>query len=300
MSALAPLLLNGLSLGAIYALIALGYTLVYGILRLINFAHGDIFMIAAYTAMFAALALGLPADPSLFKAGLVLLAAMAAAAAMGLAIERLAYRPLRGQPRVNLLITAVGVSLLLDHLAQLAFGPNPRVVPELIPAGAAWEFGELKVSSIDVTVLATSLALMLGLEWLVHGTRAGRAMRAVARSHETAALVGIPVDKVISLTFAVGSALAAAAAVLYGVKYPQVSPLMGFVPGLKAFVATVLGGIGNLRGAVVGALLLGVAESLVIGYGGATWKDALAFGLLILILIWKPAGLFGKYVPEKV
>lgn len=300
MSALLPLLLNGLSLGAIYALIALGYTLVYGILRLINFAHGDIFMIAAYTAMFTALALGLPANPSMMKAGLVLLAAMAAAAALGLAIERLAYRPLRGQPRVNLLITAVGVSLLLDHLAQLIFGPNPRVVPELIPARAAWEFGELKVSSIDITVLATSLLLMLGLEWLVHGTRAGRAMRAVAHSHETAALVGIPVDRVISLTFVVGSALAAAAAVLYGVKYPQVSPLMGFVPGLKAFVATVLGGIGNLRGAVVGALLLGVAESLVIGYGGATWKDALAFGLLILILIWKPAGLFGKYVPEKV
>jgi branched-chain amino acid transport system permease protein len=294
------LLVNGASLGAIYALIALGYTLVYGILRLINFAHGDIFMVASYAAIYAALALGLPADPTPLKFSLVLIASMASAAALGVLIERLAYRPLRGQPRINLLITAVGVSLLLENLGQLVFGANPRVVPELLAPREAWALGELKVSSIDLTVLLVSCGLMLGLEAFVHRTRQGRAMRAVAHSHETAALMGIPVGKVISLTFAVGSALAAAAAVLYGVKYPQASPFMGVMPGLKAFVAAVLGGIGNLRGAVVGALLMGVAESLVIGYGGSTWKDALAFGILILILVLRPAGLFGKYQPEKV
>ncbi len=295
------LLINGLSLGAIYALIALGYTLVYGILRLINFAHGDIFMVAAYAAMFAATALGVSANPTPLGFALVLAASMAAAAGLGLLVERFCYRPLRGQPRINLLITAVGVSLLLENLAQVFFSPDPRVFPQLIREGEALDVGDgLKFSSIDVTVLATAFGLMLALEWLVHRTRKGLAMRAVAHSHETASLVGVPVDKVIGLTFAVGSALAAAAAVLYGIKYPQVTPLMGVLPGLKAFVAAVLGGIGNLRGAVVGALFMGIAESLVIGYGGSTWKDALAFGILILILVLKPAGLFGKYQPEKV
>jgi branched-chain amino acid transport system permease protein len=294
------LLINGISLGSIYALIALGYTLVYGILRLINFAHGDIFMVAAYIALFSAMAPGMPLDPGPGKFALVLILSMAAAALLGLIIERLAYRPLRGQPRINLLITAVGVSLLLENLGQLVFGANPRVVPPLLMDRAALSIGDIKVSSIDLTVLLTAFGLMLALEAFVHRSRQGRAMRAVAHSHETASLVGIPVSAVISLTFALGSALAAAAAVLYGVKYPQVSAQMGILPGLKAFVAAVLGGIGNLRGAVLGALVMGVAESLVIGYGGATWRDALAFGILILILVVKPAGLFGKYLPEKV
>ncbi|MES2201715.1 MAG: branched-chain amino acid ABC transporter permease [candidate division FCPU426 bacterium] len=300
MNTLLQLLLDGLSLGAIYALIALGYTLVYGILRLINFAHGDIFMVAAYAALFSALSSLAPADPGATRFAVTLLASMAAAALLGLAIERFCYRPLRGQPRINLLITAVGVSLLLENLSQVLFGANPRVFPELLQGGVAFENGQLKVGQIDVWVLLTAFGLMLALEAFVHRTRAGRAMRAVAHSHETAALVGVPVDKVIALTFAVGSALAAAAAVLYGVKYPQVSPFMGVMPGLKAFVAAVLGGIGNLRGAVLGALLLGLAESLVIGYGGATWKDALAFLILILILVLRPAGLLGKYEAEKV
>jgi branched-chain amino acid transport system permease protein len=294
------LLVDGLSLGAIYALIALGYTLVYGILRLINFAHGDIFMVAAYAAIFASLSLGLPANPSALKFALVLVASMAAAALLGMLIERFAYRPLRGQPRINLLITAVGVSLLLENLGQLVFGANPRVVPELLRESPALDLGSLKVSSIDLTVLGCAFGLMLAMEAFISRSRAGRAMRAVSHSHESAALLGIPVDKVISLTFALGSALAAAAAVLYGVKYPQASPFMGVMPGIKAFIAAVLGGIGNLKGAVAGALIMGVAESMVIGYGGATWKDALAFGILILILVLKPAGLFGKYQPEKV
>lgn len=300
MSTFLQLLVNGVSLGAIYALIALGYTLVYGILRLINFAHGDIFMVAAYAAIYSALSLGLPAEPGPAKFALVLAITMAATALLGLLIERFAYRPLRGQPRINLLITAVGVSLLLENLAQVLFGANPRLIPELLRESAAFNFGEIKISSIDVTVLGTAFGLMLGLEWFVQKTRAGRAMRAVAHSHETAVLVGIPVNKVISLTFAVGSALAAAAAVLYGVKFQKADPFMGIMPGMKAFVAAVLGGIGNLRGAVVGAILMGVAESLIIGYGGSTWKDALAFGILILVLVLKPAGLFGKYQPEKV
>jgi branched-chain amino acid transport system permease protein len=294
------LLINGISLGSIYALIALGYTLVYGILRLINFAHGDIFMVAAYVALLTALAPGMPAEPGVAKFAIVLVVSMAAAALLGLAIERLAYRPLRGRPRINLLITAVGVSLLLENLGQLVFGANPRVVPAMLSDSAVFAIGEVKVSTIDLTVLATAFSLMLGLEAFVHRSRAGRAMRAVAHSHETASLVGIPVNAVISLSFALGSALAAAAAVLYGVKYPQVSALMGIMPGIKAFVAAVLGGIGNLRGAVVGSLVMGVAESLVIGYGGSTWRDALAFGILILILVVKPAGLFGTYSPEKV
>jgi branched-chain amino acid transport system permease protein len=300
MATFIQLLINGISLGSIYALIALGYTLVYGILRLINFAHGDIFMVAAYVAIFTALAPGMSPDPSLGKFVLVLLTAMAAAALLGLFIERFAYRPLRGQPRVNLLITAVGVSLLLENLGQLVFGANPRVIPDMLRDSNVMQWGEIKISSIDLTVLATAFALMLALEAFIHRSRPGRAMRAVAHSHEIAALVGIPVNRVISLSFALGSSLAAAAAVLYGVKYPQASALMGIMPGIKAFVAAVLGGIGNLRGAVLGALIMGVAESMVIGYGGATWKDALAFGILILILVVKPAGLLGKYQPEKV
>jgi branched-chain amino acid transport system permease protein len=300
MSTFLQLLVNGLSLGSIYALLALGYTLVYGILRLINFAHGDIFMVASYAAVFAALALGLPADPSVLKFALVLLVAMLAAASLGLGIERFAYRPLRRQARINLLITAVGVSLFLENLAQLLFGSSPRVVPALLPEAPPLNLWGVQVSGVDVTVLLISFALMLLLERFIHRTKTGMAMRAVAHNHEIASLLGIPVDKIIALTFALGSALAAAAAVLFGIKYQQTDALMGVMPGIKAFVAAVLGGIGNLRGAVLGALIMGVAESLVIGYGASSWRDALAFGILILILIFRPAGLFGSLQPEKV
>jgi branched-chain amino acid transport system permease protein len=302
-------LINGLSLGSIYALIALGYTLVYGILRLINFAHGDLFMLAAYAALAVATAAGLGLTPlngelevaaGLWTFSYVLVAAMLAAGAMGWLIERVAYRPMRGQPRLNLLITAVGVSMLLENGTQVVFGATPRSFPLLLTESPAFTLFGAQVSSLDLAVLATTLLLLLALEALVHKTRMGLSMRAVAHSHETAALQGIPVDKVIAFTFAVGSALAAAAAVLYEVKYPRVDPLMGVMPGLKAFVAAVIGGIGNLRGAVVGALILGLSETLVAAYGASTWRDALAFGLLIGILLFKPAGLFGKYEPEKV
>jgi branched-chain amino acid transport system permease protein len=300
-------LINGLSLGSIYALIALGYTLVYGILKLINFAHGDLFMLAAYVALGLGAALGLGGVVA-FDAvpqnnwtafALVLAGAMLFAAVAGWLVERYAYRPLRGQPRLNLLITAVGVSLLLENAVQ-AWNPNPQKFPDLILDRAAYQWGSVQVSSVDLVVLGTTLALLLCLEFWVHKTRQGRAMRAVSHSHETAALLGIPVNRIIAITFAVGSALAAAAAVLYGCKYPKVDPLMGVLPGIKAFVAAVLGGIGNLRGAVVGGLILGLAETLVSAYGASTWRDALAFGLLIVILLFKPAGLFGRYEREKV
>ncbi len=302
MSTLLQHLINGLSLGAIYALIALGYTLVFGILRLFNFAHGDIFMAAAFAAMFVGGALTTTQAPGLIPLLLTLVFAMSVAAVLGLAVERFAYRPLRGQPRINLLIISVGVSLLLENLGQAIFGPTPRLFPELLTETtfSALADSGLLVSNLDLTVLGCSLGLMLALEWLVHRSRWGRAMRATAHSHDGARLLGIPVDTVIALTFAVGSALAAAAAVLYGMKYPRVDPLMGVIPGLKAFIAAVLGGIGNLRGAVVGGLLLGLAETLVSAYGASTWRDALAFGLLIGVLLIKPQGLLGNNRVEKV
>ncbi len=299
MTVLLQHLLNGLSLGAIYALIALGYTLVYGVLRLINFAHGDIFMVAAFAGLFAAGGLA-PGLHGFFPFIYTLLAAMLAAGLLGLAIERLAYRPLRKQPRVNLLITAVGVSLLLQNLAQVIWGADPRQFPTILDETALLQDAAITVSNVDVIVLLTAFGLMASLEWLIHRTRFGLSVRAASHDHATASLMGVPVDKVIAITFFIGSALAAGAAVLYGVKYPKVDPLMGIMPGLKAFVAAVLGGIGNLRGAVLGSLILGLAETLIVAYGASTWRDALAFGVLILILIFKPAGLLGRYRPEKV
>jgi branched-chain amino acid transport system permease protein len=294
-------LVNGVSLGSIYALVALGYTLVYGNLRLINFAHGDIFMAGAYAALFASAGISLVAGPGLLHLSLVLLAAMLAAGLLGLAIERLAYRPLRKAPRVNLLMTAVGVSLLLENLAQVLFGATPRVFPTVLQERAWLHLSrDISISNIQVTVLAVSLILMLFLEWLVRATALGRAMRAVAFSHELAALMGVPVDRIIALTFCLGSSLAAAAGVLVGISYPRVDPLMGVLVGLKAFVAAVLGGIGDIRGAVAGGLLLGLAEELVAGYVSTSYRDALAFALLILILLVKPAGLLGRSAPEKV
>jgi len=294
------LVVNGLALGSIYALIALGYTMVYGILRLINFAHGEIFMVGTFVGLFTARALGIDANPTLAGFLVVLLAAMAAAALMGLVIERLAYRPLRNAPRLNLLITAVGISLLLQNLMQVIFGATPRVFPEIMPQTALVDSPALSLTNQQAAVLLISLGLMVGLEWIIMHTRLGRAMRAVSHSHETASLVGIPVDRVIAFTFMLGSALAAAAGILVGVCYPRVDPMMGMMPGIKAFVAAVLGGIGSVRGAVTGALIMGVAESLVVGWGASTFRDALAFAILILILLLRPAGLFGRYEPEKV
>lgn len=294
------LLLNGTALGSIYALIALGYTMVYGILRLINFAHGDIVMVGAYAGLFTALTLHSQDHPSFSNFLIVFITAMAASALLGFLIERFAYRPLRNVPRLNLLITAVGVSLLLENLGQVVFGPTPRVFPDLLPSVILVQIGQIAVTHQQVAVFGTSFFLMIVLEWIVLKTKLGRAMRAVSHSHETASLVGIPTDTIISITFIIGSALAAAAGILLCISYPRVDPLMGVMIGLKAFVAAVLGGIGSIRGAVVGGFLMGISESMVVGYGSSTYRDALAFAILIGILLFKPAGLFGKYQPEKV
>lgn len=293
-------IVNGLSLGAIYALIALGYTMVYGILKFINFAHGEIFMLGAYIGFYAGNALGLNENPSVGGFFLVLSASMFGSALIGYLVERLAYRPLRRAPKINALITAVGVSFLFQFGAQLVFGANPRPFPTLVDVSQSMKIGEVQIDAIQVLVLGITVILMLTLEFILRRTMIGRAMRAVSHSPETAVLLGIPVNLVISLTFVIGSGLAGAAGVLVGLTYPKIEPLMGLLPGLKAFVAAVLGGIGNIRGAVVGALLMGLSEQLIVSYGAPTFRDALAFALLILILIFRPKGLFGKAVAEKV
>ncbi|MDU4961293.1 MAG: branched-chain amino acid ABC transporter permease [Sporomusaceae bacterium] len=285
-------LINGLSLGSIYALIALGYTMVYGIIRLINFAHGDIYMLGAYFAYFATTVLKLSFLPAL-------LLAMAGAALVGVLIERAAYRPLRNAPKIAVLITAIGVSLLLEYGGMLLVTPQPRTFPALFET-MTFKFGGIVVNSQQVVILVVSLLLMVVLTYVVHHTKIGKAMRAVSYDTDAARLMGINVDRVISFTFAIGSGLAAAAGVLVGVYYNSIDPLMGVMPGLKAFVAAVLGGIGLIPGAMAGGVILGVIEALVSGFFSSTFRDAAAFGILIIILLFKPSGLMGKNVREKV
>lgn len=285
-------LINGISLGSIYALIALGYTMVYGIIRLINFAHGDIYMVGAYAGFFAT---------SVFKFSFVpaLIFSMAVAGIMGMIIERAAYRPLRNAPKIAILITAIGVSLLLEYGGMLLVTPQPRTFPAIFVA-EVYTFGGIIINSQQIVILAVSLLLMVILTYVVHRTKMGKAMRAVAFDTDAARLMGIDVDKVISFTFGIGSALAAAAGVLVGFYYNSIDPLMGIMPGLKAFVAAVLGGIGNIPGAMLGGTILGVIEALVSGFWSSTFRDAAAFAILIIILLFRPAGLLGKNVREKV
>jgi branched-chain amino acid transport system permease protein len=290
-------LVNGVSLGAIYALIALGYTMVYGVLRFINFAHSDVLMIGAFVGFFAAPYF--PKDSFIGGIG-ILLVAMAVCALIGIIIERLAYRPLRKSSTLNVLITAIGVSLLLENGAQLLFSAKPRPFPQIFPSQAI-HMGGLVVSTNQIAVLLISIALLVALQWIVLKTRMGTAMRALSFNPTAASLVGINNDVVISFTFGLGSALAAAGGILYSLNYPSVDPYMGIMPGLKAFVAAVLGGIGNIPGAALGGLLIGIIETFV---GGSerfsTWRDAIAFAILILILLIRPAGLLGKMQAEKV
>ena len=293
-------LVNGIAWGSIYALVALGYTMVYGVLRLINFAHGEVYMVGAMTGFYAAHALGVADRPSALGLAATLLAAMATCAALGATIERVAYRPLRRAPRLAPLITAIGVSLLLQNAGQLVLGADPKFFPPLVASREAWRVGSLAVSNIQLTVMATAVVLMAGLELVVMRTRVGRAMRAVAQDADAAALMGVPVDRIIQLTFVLGSALAGAAGILVGLSNPKIDPLMGLMPGLKAFVAAVLGGIGSIPGAMVGGLLLGVVETLVAGYLSSTYRDAIAFVILIAILLYRPTGLFGSAQAEKV
>lgn len=307
-------LINGVAWGSVYALIALGYTMVYGVLRMINFAHGDVVMVGAMFGLWLSKMLGAAAGPdfagSMTVFVVVLPVSMAFCAMVGIAIEQLAYRPLRRSPRIAVLITAIGVSFLLEYGGQAVIGATPRAFPRLV-GGTTWSLFEtlgpdgevassLVISSIDVIIVTVSLSLMAALQWIVFRTKIGKAMRAVAFSHDAARLMGIHVDAIITFTFGLGSALAAAAGVLLAIKVQSAEPLMGLMPGLKAFVAAVLGGIGNIPGAVVGGLVLGIAETMVAGYLSSTYKDAIAFVVLILILLFKPAGLFGTAVAEKV
>ena len=295
-------LINGLALGSILALIALGYTMVYGILRFINFAHGDIFMLGAFAGFYIAprVATFLPM-PSIGSGLVVMGISMAICAVIGIVIEKLAYRPLRRRPKLTVLITAIGVSLLIEYTCQNShvFGASPRSFPTLIPSYPI-HVGNLSLNSNQLVVLAVTLILLFALRFIVLKTKIGMAMRALAFNPEAAALMGINTDVVISFTFGLGSALAGAAGILFAVNYPSIDPLMGILPGLKAFVAAVLGGIGNLPGAALGGVIIGVTETLVAGYVSSTYRDAIAFGILILILLVKPSGLLGKKEIEKV
>jgi branched-chain amino acid transport system permease protein len=289
-------LINGLALGAIYALIALGYTMVYGVLRFINFAHSEVFMVGAYSGYF--LGRLVPAG-SIGGGLLVLFGAMLICALLGVLIERLAYRPLRGRSTLTVLITAIGVSLLLQNLGQQLFGANPRSFPLLFPS-RYFQIGGLVFSSAQVTLFITTIVLLFALRHVVLNTRVGTAMRALSFNPVAASLVGINNDLVISFTFALGSSLAAAGGILYALNYPSIDPLMGTLPGLKAFVAAVLGGIGNIAGAALGGVVLGLIETVVVALGGSTYRDAVAFAVLILILLLRPNGLLGRLQTEKV
>jgi len=291
-------LLNGIAAGSIYALIALGYTMVYGILKLINFAHGDVFMIGSYVGFYAGRSLS-KSGGSFLSAALILFLSMVVCGLLGYLNERIAYRPLRNAPRIASLITAIGISFLLEYGGQFVFGPDPKFFPTLIEKHLI-NIGGVVTTNYQLIVLGVAIAFMALLQYIVYGTKFGRAMRAVSFNFETASLMGIPTDRVISTTFVIGSALAAVAGILFGLSYPKIDPLMGVMPGLKAFVSAVLGGIGNVPGAVVGGLLIGVIEAFVGGSRFSNYRDAIAFVILIVILLFRPSGLFGKYQPEKV
>lgn len=296
-------IINGLGLGAIYALIALGYTMVYGVLRFINFAHSDVLMLGAFTAFYVApkvdQVLGSQSVP-----GCIVLFIIAAAvcACIGMLIERLAYRPLRNRPKLTVLITAIGVSLLIEYSAQneRVLGSAPQPFPQLLKEHN-FQLGNLVVSSNDLLTICVTITLLAAMWLIVQKTRIGTAMRAVSYNQQAALLMGVPVNRIISFTFGLGSALAAIAGILYAMKAPSIEPLMGVQPGLRAFVAAVLGGIGNLPGAVLGGVLLGLLETFAGGIPGlSNYRDAIAFGILILILLVKPAGLLGRSTVEKV
>lgn len=290
-------LVNGLSLGSIYALIALGYTMVYGIVKLINFAHGDVMMIGAYAGYFVLCAFGTTPLGMTFA----FLAAMVTCAILIIIIERVAYRPLRSAPRLNSLITAIAVELILQNVMRILpfVGPNPRQYPTMETMN--FTFGLVSISNIQIVVILLGAVLMLVLNYIVNYTKVGKAMKAVSFDLGASSLMGINVNKIITLTFVIGSVLAGAGGVLYATAYPQIDPMMGYIPGLKAFVAAVLGGIGSIPGAMLGGVILGIAETMVKAYFPAPqYADAISYCILILILLVKPAGLLGKRTRVKV
>lgn len=288
-------LTNGISLGSLYALIAIGYTMVYGILKLINFAHGDIFMMAAYFAFFAVATFGLP----WYFAFII---AIAITGVLGMTIEFAAYRPLRSAPKISILISAIGVSFLLENLAVVLFGGRPKAFPAPEILTDVVVIGGVSIQKLTFIIPIVTVIILFALLHLVNKTNVGMAMRAVAKDVETARLMGINVNRIISFTFAIGSMLAAVGAMMWSVKYPQIVALMGMIPGMKCFIAAVIGGIGDIKGAVIGGFILGIGEiMLVAALPGLTgYRDAFAFVFLIVILLFKPTGIMGKNLTEKV
>jgi branched-chain amino acid transport system permease protein len=298
MDVLLQQIVNGLVVGSVYALVALGYTMVYGILQLINFAHGEIVMIGALSALFATNALIAAGLPPAFALVVAILAAMIICAIVGVSIERIAYRPLRNAPRLAPLITAIGVSILLQQLAILVFGRNYFTFPEIIPKTPI-NIGAITVTMNEIVILITSVSLMAGLLWLVNNTKIGTAMRATAENQKVAGLMGIDINKIIAITFAIGSGLGAVAGVMVASNYGQAHYYMGFMLGLKAFTAAVMGGIGNLWGAMVGGLILGLVENVGLIFVRGDYKDIFAFIVLVAVLIFRPQGLIGEKVAER-
>ncbi|KRN07698.1 branched-chain amino acid ABC transporter, permease protein [Liquorilactobacillus sucicola DSM 21376 = JCM 15457] len=285
-------LINGLSLGSIYALLALGYTMVYGIIKLINFAHGDIYMLGAFWGYYVI-------NVWHFNFLLALLSAMVICGICGVVIEYLAYRPLRHSPRITALITAIGVSFFLENGMAYLFGSNARDFPQVVKQ-VNYDIGGVRISNIQLEILITSCILMLILQLIIKRTKMGRAMRAVSVDNDAAELVGVNLNRTISFTFALGSAMAGAAGVMIGLYYNSIDPLMGLTPGIKAFVAAVVGGIGSVPGASLGGFLIGLLETLVQSVGLSAYKDAVVYVVLIVILLIRPMGIFGKNVKEKV
>lgn len=297
--------LNGLTLGSMYALIALGYTMVYGILKLLNFAHGDVYMVGAYLGYGMILLLVPPTGPVLPRPLIILImliVAMAGTSILGVAIERFAYRPLRNAPRIAPLISALGVSFVLQNLVQLVVSPRPLSYGSgtVLPVGAGVTIAGFDISAARLLVILTTIVLMGGLTYFVRATRLGRAMRAVSMDHDAAAMMGVDVDRVVAVTFVIGSALAGAAGVMVGIVFLSISHTMGFLAGLKGFTASVVGGIGNIPGAVLGGLLIGLAESMASVYISITFKEAVAFVILVAVLLIRPSGILGAQIEEKV
>ncbi len=285
-------IINGLTLGAVYALIALGYTMVYGIIQLINFAHGDIYMIGAFTGVTAITVLG----QNFFGAILI---AMLVCMILGVTLERVAYRPLRRSARLAALISALGASIFFQNFMMLLKGPQPVGFPRVVE-DAIYHLGPIEITKVQLIILTVSAILMAVLTYIVKYVKIGKAMRAASQDYDAAALMGINIDRVISFTFAIGSSLAAAGGVLVGMYFNSVAPLMGLMAGTKAFCAAVLGGIGSIPGAMLGGIFLGVAETIGVAVGFSTYKDAIAFTLLIIVLLFKPTGLLGKPIQKKV
>lgn len=286
---------NGISLGSLYALIAIGYTMVYGILRLINFAHGDIFMMAAYFAFFGIVTFGVPWYAT-FALAIVL------TGLLGMSVEKLAYKPIREAPRVSIMISAIGASFLLENLAIVLFGGRPLSFPQIELFTKVVTFGQVRIQMLTFIIPTVTLILLVALVYLVNHTKIGMAMRAVSRDQETARLMGLDDNKTISITFCIGSMLAAVGGIMWGLKFPSILPLMGIMPGIKCFIAAVVGGIGNIKGAVIGGFILGLGEIMIAAFLPALtgYKDAFAFILLIVILLFRPTGLLGEKISEKV